>query len=84
MEKQGTAMKITYPETIKLFPEPISGTVLQPITPNHCGRVQALASVWSAKFYDSNCQATAAVGCSVAIVGRQGTKLLIVLENSDD
>ena len=75
-------MTNAYPETIKLFPEPIAGIVLQPITPNRCGRVRALATVWFAKFYNPTCQATAAVGCSVAIVGRQGTKLLIVLEDS--
>ena len=69
-------------ETIKLFRDPIAGTVLKPIAPNHCGRVRALATIWSAKFYDSNCQTTAAVGRPVAIVGRQGIKLLIVLEDS--
>jgi membrane protein implicated in regulation of membrane protease activity len=75
-------MKPIYLESIKLFPEPIAGIVLQPIMPNCCGRVQALATVWSAKFYNPTCQAIAAAGSSVAIVGRQGIKLLIVLEST--
>jgi hypothetical protein len=69
------------PTPIELFEKPVFGTVDVAIAPGQKGRVQAMASIWNARFYDVTGIANPATlmpGESVLVVGRQCTVLLVV------
>lgn len=75
-------MSIVFPETIEVFPQPVLGKVDLSIAPSHLGRVNALGSIWYARFYDSSCQNVMRPGDRVAVIGRQGITLLVMPMNS--
>jgi membrane protein implicated in regulation of membrane protease activity len=71
-------MSIVFPETIEVFPQPVLGKVDQSIAPRQPGRVNALGSIWYARFYDKSYESIMNPGDRVAVVGRQGITLLVM------
>lgn len=71
-------MDLMLPETIELFSVPVSGHVKEPIAANRPGRVAAIASTWTARFYNPHCQVEVSPGEPVTVVGRHGIMLLVI------
>lgn len=72
------------PSEITLFPEPVTGTVEEAITPNQPGRVRFQATSWPARLYNSEDRVTLTPESSVSVVGRQGITALVVPESYPD
>jgi hypothetical protein len=71
-------MDLMLPETMELFAVPVLGQVKESISPNRPGRVAAIASTWTARFYNPYCEMEISPGDAVNVVGRHGIMLLVV------
>lgn len=71
-------MDLLLPETVELFSVPVAGQVKEPISASRPGRVAAIASTWTARFYNPNCVTEISPGEPVTVVGRHGIMLLVV------
>lgn len=72
------------PSEVTLFPEPVTGTVEEAITPTQPGRVRFQATSWPARLYNSDDRITLTPESAVSVVGRQGITALVVPESYPD
>lgn len=63
---------------VEKFPKPVLGIVEQTITLYQPGRVRCLGTYWPARFYQSDCQATAHPEQPVTVIAIEGITLLVM------
>ncbi|MEO0405970.1 MAG: NfeD family protein [Cyanobacteria bacterium P01_A01_bin.135] len=66
-----------YEPTVELFPQTLSGEVVEQIACAGKGRIYFQATHWNARFHPSNTTALALPGSHLNVIGREGTTLLV-------
>ena len=72
------------PRPVEYFAQPVAGQVTQPIQREHPGQIFYDGTHWRARLAGWELDITLAVGERVAIVGRQGTTLLVSSDIVDE
>jgi membrane protein implicated in regulation of membrane protease activity len=66
------------PSTLRMFSEPLTGTVLQAIASSQSGWIRYAGTDWSARLYQPKHSIVIRPGASVSIVAIQGNTLIVI------
>ena len=72
------------PRPVEYFAQPVAGRVTQPIQRDRSGQVFYNGTYWRARLAGWELDIALAVGDAIAIVGRQGTTLLVSCDIVDE
>lgn len=77
MSRGGILNSFSFPEDLKVFPEPVHGIVDKAIVQGRIWRVKFNGSYWFARLYYPNSQIMLEPGQTVEVLAMQGITLLI-------